>query len=279
MNTAAKIGVGVVLVIILVVIILIYAQKDKVGDDFDFEMQFFTTGKAEDAILIRKEDKYMMIDTGESTLSSTILDYFEKNNINKLEYLVITHFDKDHVGSAASIIKQVEIGEIFQSNVPKDSEFYDAYLEAIKEKNITPTTVSEEIERTFGSISFKINGPDIVYDKNESNNSSLVVSIQNKDNKFLMMGDCENQRLRDFISINKEEYDFLKVPHHGRESKQLANLLQNRNIKYAVITSSLEEPEDESTLETLNEYKIKTYLTRKGNIKIYSNGTKIIVKQ
>ena len=277
MNNSVKI-VFTLLVVILIILVAVSLKKDKIGEDYDFEIHFFNAGKA-DAILIRKDDQYMMIDTGESALSDDILSYFEANNITRLEYLVITHFDKDHVGSASSIIQNIEIGEILQSNVPKESEYYTAYLEALEEKEIEPVTVSGNITRKLKDVSMTINGPTSIYEKDESNNSSLIVSMVNDNNKFLFTGDSQNQRLSDFIEENQEEYDFLKVPYHGHYLKQLKNLLENRNIKYAVITSSNEEMEDEKTIEVLNSYNIKTYLTRKGVIKVYSNGTSILIKQ
>ena len=118
-----------------------------------------------------------MIDTGEESLSDDILKYFNENNITRLEYLIITHFDKDHVGSAASIIDNIDIGEVLQSNSPKESEYYTNYLTSLANKNINPTTVSGNYELSFEDLTIVVNGPVTIYEKNESNNSSLIVSV------------------------------------------------------------------------------------------------------
>ena len=93
------------------------------------------------------------------------------------------------------------------------------------------------------------------------------------------MGDAENKRIEDFNSDNDDEYDFLKVPYHGNYLKKLDNLIKDRNIKYAVITSSNEKLEDSRTIDTLNKYDIKYYLTRNGSINILSNGKSIKIEQ
>lgn len=261
-------------VIALLAISLFLINKFKDNINYKTKIYFFNAGKA-DAILISKNNKYMMIDTGESSLSKEILEYFEKNKITKLDYLIITHFDKDHVGSAASIINKIEIGEVLQSNYPKDSDYYNNYLKALEEKNITPKTVTGDYQIKLDDLEITVNGPDKIYDDNESNNSSLIVSIKDNNNKFLFMGDSQNQRIKDFLSSNLETYDFLKVPYHGHYLKRLEELVKTKNIKYAVITSSNKEKEDEDTIKVLDKYDIKYYLTRNGSVIVLSDGNNI----
>lgn len=172
----------IILVITLIIVLglsLIYKFKEV--DNYNFKIYFFNAGKA-DAILISKNNKYIMIDTGEESLSNEILRYFKENNITRLEYLIITHFDKDHVGSASSIIDNIEIGKVLQSNVPKDSEYYTNYLNSLNVKNIEPVTVTGNYDISFDDLAINVNGPSTTYENNESNNSSLIVSIKNGEN-------------------------------------------------------------------------------------------------
>ena len=250
----------------------------KNNKNYNFKIHFFAAGKA-DAILINYNNKYIMIDTGEQSLSDEILKYFKNNNIDKLDYLIITHFDKDHVGSASKIIDELDIDNVFQSNYPKDSEYYTNYLNSLSKKNITPETIVNDKEFSVDELNIKIYGPKKVYDKNESNNSSLITSIVYNNNSFLFMGDAQNARIKDFLEEDNNSYDFLKVPYHGRYLKRFDDLIEGRNIKYAVITSSDEEVEDSQTIKTLEDNNIHYYLTRKGQIDILSDGKNIKVNQ
>ena len=271
----------VVPVIFLVFFILVFLILKKQVDDntnYDFKIHFFDAGKA-DAIILSKNNKYIMIDTGEESLSDEIISYFNKNNITKLDYLIITHFDKDHVGSASKIIDTIKVENVLESNYPKDSIYYNNYRNSLENKNIEAKVISGDYEIEFDDIYLIVNGPYTIYDKNESNNSSLIVSVIYKDNKFLFTGDAQNQRLGDFINDNNDLYDFLKVPYHGNYLKRLDDLVKDRGIKYAVITSSKEKLEDTRTIDTLNNYKIKYYLTRLGSIDILSDGEKIKIVQ
>ena len=60
---------------------------------------FFDVGKG-DAILVETASHAVLIDSGYDDTKEIILDYMEKQEISSLDYLVITHFDKDHVGGA-----------------------------------------------------------------------------------------------------------------------------------------------------------------------------------
>lgn len=277
MVSKEKIIIGIILLTIIIGLLFIY-RKENISSDYDFKVYFFNAGKA-DAILLSKNNKYILIDTGEEELSDDILRYFENNNITKLEYLIITHFDKDHVGSASTIIDNIEIGEVLQSNSPKESEYYTNYLNSLSSKNITPKTISGIYQISLNDLKITVNGPETIYNSNESNNSSLIVSVINDENSFLFMGDAENARIKDFVSTNNSTYDFLKVPYHGNYLKQLNNLLDNVKTKYGVMTCSNTEGCEAKTIEVLKSHNVNYYSTKNGSISIYSNGKDIIVKQ
>ena len=270
-------GAIVLVIAIIVVLVGIYTFKSQ-QKEYGFKIYFFNAGKA-DCILISNNDKYIMIDTGEEELSSEILQYLKNNNITKLDYLIITHFDKDHVGSASSIIDNIEIDNVLQSNCPKESEYYDNYINSLNEKGITAQTISGDISFTLGEMSIVVNGPETLYDNNESNNSSLIISLNYGNTNYLFTGDAQNDRITDYLSTHNSTYDFIKVPYHGHYQKKLQKLLETTKPNYGVITCSNEEPEDEETISILNDLNIKYYLTRNGSITVLSDGNEIKIKQ
>lgn len=267
-----------ILIVIFISSIYIYKYNNN-EDEYDFKIYFFNAGKA-DCILISNNDKYIMIDTGEESLSSEILAYLRNNNITKLDYLIITHFDKDHVGSASSIIDNIEIDNVLQSNSPKESEYYTNYINSLANKNITANTVTGDLEFTLGDLEIVVNGPTEIFDSNESNNSSLIVSIKYNNTSYLFMGDSQNDRIKDYLSQHSsDKYDFIKIPYHGNYQKRLDDLLEAVEPEYAVITCSNTEPDTTETVELLEELNIKYYLTKNGSITILSDGNSMKIKQ
>lgn len=276
MNKKIIILVGILLVVVVSLLIFLLNIDNSTGK---LKIYYFNAGKA-DSCIIYNDDFAVLIDTGEKELGSEILTYLEANNIKKIDYLIITHFDKDHVGGASYVLNEIQVDNVIQSNYPKESKVYTKYLNALSDKGITPVTLREDMSFNFGDVYFNINAPiEEVYSNNESNNSSLIVSMKYKNNSFLFMGDAENLRIEEYLDNNNASYDFLKVPYHGHYQTSLDDLLDVVKPKYSVITSSDDELEDNTSLELLKSIDCDTYLTRNGSILITSNGKTINIKQ
>ena len=265
------------LIVLLVSMLLGCALFSGCSSD-NLRIHFFKAGKA-DACLITKGNSVVMIDTGEESLSEELLNYFRNNGITRIDYLIITHFDKDHVGSAAAVIENLEVTNVLQSNVPKDSDYYRNYVKTLNNKGITPVTVSGNYEFVLSDIVFKVNGPEKIYEKNPSNNSSLITTFSYGDNSFIFMGDSENDRLKDYLLMDNEHYDLIKIPYHGHYQKQLGNVIETFKPSYAVITCSDEQKEDDKMRELLDSYAVVYWMTRLKEIDVYSDGKKVRVVQ
>ncbi|WP_074833221.1 ComEC/Rec2 family competence protein [Ruminococcus albus] len=235
----------------------------------------FKAGKA-DAELIYGDDWAVLIDCGEKGFGKHITAYMEEQGIKKLDYLIITHFDKDHVGGAAKILRSCEVGTVLQSNSPKESEEYDNYLEELKNQGITAQTVREDMTFTLGEAVFTIDPPaQEAYEKEPSNNSSLITEVTLGDVNMLFAGDAENDRLAEFTQNNNKTYRFVKVPYHGHWQKQLKPFAQSIKAEIAVITSSDEEPEDKDTVDLFKKCGAEVFLTRTDSVIAKCDGKNI----
>ena len=229
---------------------------------------FFNAGKA-DSALITFEDKHILIDTGEEEFYDKLDLYLNSNKINKIDYLILTHFDKDHIGSASKIIDNYEVSNIYITNTTKDSTYYNNYLESIKKKNITPIKVEGDLDISIGELQITINGPTKIYEEDESNNSSLITSIKYKYKSFLFMGDAQNDRIQDYLYDHHDTYDVLKLPYHGNYQKNDKKLIDEVKPKHIIISSNTYE---DKLIDYLEGKRKKYYKTGDDNISISSNG-------
>ena len=233
----------------------------------------FDAGKA-DAFLLRTENSAVLIDAGEKGFGKTILVWLEEQGVTRLDAMIISHFDQDHVGGAARIINRFPVDLILQNNSPKDSDEYEKYVKAVNNASIEPVTVRETYTFALDGVSYTVDPPKLSkYRDDTSNNTSLIVSVDNGANRFLFMGDARSERIEEFLSRDSGTCDVLKVPHHGKEEPLMAELLQAVSPAYAVITSSEEEPEDPGIVETLKQAGVEVYLTRNGPVLMESGET------
>jgi beta-lactamase superfamily II metal-dependent hydrolase len=244
----------------------------------DLEIVCFQAGKA-DAFLLLTPESAVLIDCGEKGFGKTILAELEARGIERLDCMIITHFDQDHVGGAARILNNFPVARILQSDCPKDSEEYEKYVKAVTNAAIEPETVRENLSFALDGVTYAVNPPKRTkYESDSSNNSSLIVSVENGANRLLFTGDAEDERLEEFLALDWGAYDFLKMPHHGRWHETLPLLLEMTAPRYAVITSAEDELEDSETLELLEASGAETFLTRNGNVRVTSDGVTLRVE-
>ena len=242
------------------------------GEGTPLEIYAFQAGKA-DAFLLMTENGTVLIDAGEKGFGNEILAFLNEKGIEKIDVMIITHFDQDHVGGAAKVLNNFPVGLVLQSNSPKDSTEYEKYTKALTNAQIEPVTVREDYGFTLDGVGYLVNAPrKSDYQNDDSNNSSLIVSVYNGEDSFLFMGDAQTERIREFLDAGCESYDLLKVPHHGQEESEMEKLVAAVSPSVAIITSSEEEPEDEDTVNILTEASAEVYLTRISPVMVRSDG-------
>lgn len=252
-----------------------YNNTNDISDELTIEV--FDVGKA-DCILIGIKGKYIMIDTGLDKSKDDISKYLKSKGINELEYLVLTHMDKDHIGGADKIINEVKINSLIQPDYIKESNQYEEYEEAIKENNISPVLLHNEIQTEINDLKINIYPPE-KNEYKESNDYSIIVDITYKEQSFLFMGDAEKERIEEFLKYPEKHYSVIKMPHHGNFNKLTEMLIKRTSPQYSIITCSKEETADVKTISVLEKYNVKKYLTENGTITVKSDGKNISISQ
>ncbi len=244
-----------------------------------FYISVLKVGKA-DAIILRTENHAVLIDTGERGDGAEILQRLESSGIKSVDYLFITHFDKDHVGGAVKLLNNMDFGEIVTPDYGGTGEDYLRFASKAEEKGIKPTSLTESMTFALDDVSFEVYPPLKAHYDEGDNDFSLAISVTHGDNTFLFTGDAETERLRELYGqLEFMEHDFIKVPHHGNSCSISKDFLGAVSPAYAVITCSDKNPPDGEILNILDSLGCETYLTSKGDVELVSDGSSISVTQ
>lgn len=244
----------------------------------ELTLHFFDAGKA-DACLLTTSGSAVLIDSGKNKMGKEIASYLAENGISRLDAMFISHFDKDHVGGADHILEAVEVGKVYEPSYESDSKQFNQYREALEATGTPYIRLSENQTIAIDGIVYQVdvaNRED--YGEEEENDFSLVISIFHGENSFLFAGDAENPRLSELLAEGIGSHDVLKVPHHGKLEKLSAAFFETVKPKYSIITSDVEDPEDESVVRMLERYG-SVYLTREGAITLSSDGRSLSIVQ
>lgn len=246
-------------------------------DDAAVEITYMDAGKA-DCILISIDDKSIMIDTGLNSNKEELVSRLKDEGIDTINYLILTHMDKDHIGGADAILDEFKVENVIQADYSKDSKQYKQYIKAIEEKNITPVLLHDTMNINIDNAVINIY-PALKDKYSESNNYSIIVDITYGDYSFLFAGDAEEERLSEFMNTNNKNYTVVKIPHHGRINSLSEEFIKSIKPSYSIITCSEEEQPDKEMIELLDKYNVKTFLTKDGDILVKTDGKKISFSQ
>lgn len=236
------------------------------------EVTVFNAGKA-DAILLETPTSAVLIDCGGKDFGPSLVDELAARGVERLDALIITHFDKDHVGGAAKVLSGVGAARVLQNACPRPGAAYDKYLRALWKLSLEPETVREDLSFTLDGVRYTVEPPRREhYDRDESNNSSLIVTAEYGESRLVFLGDAQTARISEYLSSSPAPCGFLKIPHHGQKEKLTDALLAALQPEYAVITCSDAEPEAASVAGLLAANGVTTFLTRLGAVRVRSDG-------
>ncbi len=226
-----------------------------------FRLTVYDAGKG-DAFLLSGAGFNMMMDCGYKDGADLILYDMLKKNIDHLDLMIISHFDKDHVGGASKILKNIPVKRVITTRKTNDDKRTEKFFEALSKTGLKNEVPDAEIIIDEGNFHILVDPPKRdSYPDSEDNNSSLLVKISAPYGTLLFTGDAEKDRVEEILLRDDLKCDFLKIPHHGTESWRLDDLLKKADPKIAVITSSKEEPADEEVTSLLREKGIEYYDT------------------
>ena len=190
---------------------------------------FIDVGQGDSALIVTKNNKSVLIDTGGkvgsnySLMKSNVIPFFKSIGIRKLDYLFITHGDYDHAGYGIDLVNNFNVKNRFTNK--------GKYNSLEKKLNI----------KSFNNSYIKIDNVEIyslnskLYNNENSDSLVLLVIIDNY--KLLFMGDASINTEKDIMN----NYDIgdvfiLKVGHHGSKTSSSEEFINNVNPKYSIIS-------------------------------------------
>lgn len=260
---------------ILVLLFLPYAAAQELRVDF------FDMGKADSMLITAPDGKRILIDTGTNKGGKALVERFEKEGIDHIDMMIITHYDKDHVGGADKIIEDIGVSEVYMPVYEKDSKQLDQFLEAIEKGSVTahPIKAKEYVEIPLDGVTMTISAAQrTYYGKNEENDFSLCTRLTYGDTRFLFPGDAEAPRLLELLQEGDLACDVLKVPYHGRLVSASEAFLFAAAPKIAFIPDGPEDPANNVVIDMLEQLGAQVFCGKDGGITVISDG-KTVRKQ
>ncbi len=266
---------------LLAVVLLTSCDEKGNNSNAGMKVYFLNVGKA-DCIVAMLDDMVIMNDTGDSDCYAMIKSFLEEHEISKIDYLILSHYDADHIANADNLLKDFEIGQIYGPDYVRDSNHYRKLVEKAEEKGVEFTKLScDDDDYTFenGNAMIWINVPNEETYKSDDD-YSLITSLYYDKTKVLLMGDCNKSRTIEFNNIINDTYNLIKLPHHGEYNKGEIDLVDKAdNDSYYVVSTGSSDLVETKLMTLIENNDMDVYYTYDGTICFESDGVECSISQ
>ena len=246
-----------------------------------FTVYAIALGKA-DCFIIKTENHMMVVDLGVKSMADGIVEKIAGFG-DTVDALLITHYDKDHVGALRKFLKKFPDLKkaylpAYENEKPENAAEVKGYLTNYE---VDTTVVSQRLSFDFDGAAFTILPTQLDFGASvtSSNASSLAMLVTFGEKTFLFTGDAEGDRLPEILSQlpDPSAVDWLKVPHHGDYDGKAEDFFSALSPSFAVATCSKEEPADGSIVRALQDAGAKVWLTVNGDVRTDCDGRTVDV--
>ena len=243
-----------------------------------------------DSIFMRVGNKNILIDTGGiekyeeywqrkrknySIAKSIIIPHLKSMGVHKIDYLITSHGDFDHMGEAINLVNNFKVEKVIL-NCGAYNDLENELIKILDKKRILHYSCIKELNIDKNKFYFLQTKE---YD-NENDNSNVIYADINS-YKFLFMGDASVTTEKEVMSIyNLPDIDVLKVGHHGSRTSSSEEFIDEVNPKYSIISVGKNNRYGHPNKEVLNNLKnSKIYRTdQEGSIIFKIQNDKLIIE-
>jgi beta-lactamase superfamily II metal-dependent hydrolase len=202
-------------------------------------MSVIDVGQGDAILLTFPHNESLLVDGGKESEGPTVVAYLHSIGITRLNGVVATHPDSDHVGGLITVLDSMQVDHVYDVGLPKSSATYATFLQFIAQKNITYTKsrAGDSIAIDSDTAVFVINPlQQISATQAPDNDDSIVIKVIYQRVSYLLMGDAESSAEAHMISTYNCSAYVLKVGHHGSRTASSASFLRAVTLHIAVIS-------------------------------------------
>ena len=215
-----------------------------------------------------------MISSKNYNISDNVIKFLKSKGITKINYLILTHGDYDHIGEAINLVIKFKVEKVI-FNCGSYNDLEKKLIKVLDKKNIKYYSCIKELNVDNNKLYFLQTKE---YD-NENDNSNVIYTKMNG-YKFMFMADAGIEKEKDILGeYDISGIDVLKVGHHGSKTSSSRTFIDEINPKYSIISVGKNNRYGHPNKEVLNNLEnSKIYRTdQNGSImfKIKNNKLKI----
>lgn len=195
----------------------------------------------------------MIVDGGDREKSSFVVSYLKKLGITKIDVMIATHYDSDHINGLVGVLNVFPVKQVYDANYATDTRVFNSFKTYIQDHNIPEAVPGMKQQIQVGDATVTFIAPR-QYGHSEGNDDSICIKVDFGDTSFVIMGDpsadAEQQILTQDLSA-----DVFYASHHGSNGSKSKTLLANVSPEFVVISCGVDNPYGHPGDNTLSRIK------------------------
>lgn len=260
-------------------------------DDDTLSVHFVHVGQGASVLVVGPSGETLLYDTGNWRDDGRhVLDYLDARNVTRIDYLVTSHADADHVGGHAAVVDHYEtdeegVGAIYDPGIAAATRTYEAYLDAVERHDVTLYRARAGDEIPMAGVSVRALAPPEGYlAERDRNENTLVLRVGYGNASVLLPGDAGGAGERYLTDAYAAGLNatVLAAGHHGSNTSTGPALLAATSPRVAVVQSAADSPyghPHREVLARLADRGIPTYWTGvHGDVVLETDGEQVAVR-
>lgn len=222
----------------------------KAPSDNDLRALFLDAGQGNCAVLKLPDGRIMVIDCNTDGADDNVVNLLKRAGISRIDVLVATHPDRDHMSGLAHIAKVFEVTELWKvafektaENASRESleayEEYERAIDALRSEGtriLNPTV--DSYDRKFGGAAVEVLAP---FSRNptdyrNANDTCMVLRISHAGQSFLFAADTTTKTWDELLKQGSVKATVFQASHHGAESGFHPDLMKSVKPELVVVS-------------------------------------------
>ncbi|OXS68428.1 competence protein [Lysinibacillus sp. KCTC 33748] len=209
-------------------------KKVSVTAGHEMRVHFIDVGQGDSIFIESPNGKTMLVDGGVKGAGQKVVSYLKELGVNKLDIVVATHPDADHIGGLIPVLNSIDIGQFYDSGKVHTSQTFEEMLTLIDTKNI-PYNVPKTGDRITFDDDINVKVLNANENATDNNDASIVLKLAYGNVSFLLTADAgvalEKEMMQDDVNAT-----ILKAGHHGSNTSSSAEFIQKVHPEVAILS-------------------------------------------